>query len=485
MATRRLALLLFLALPVLSQSLATRVQRAIRNVPEARNAHWGISVVSLKTGRLVYGYNSTRLFVPASNTKLFTTALALERLGPDFKFTTVVRADAEPDAAGVVRGVRLIGGGDPNLSNRILPYVPTTEKMALEPIVALESLAEQLVRRGVRVVEGPITGDDTRYPFEPSPSGWAIDDTPWSYGAPVSALSVNDNSFRLRIEPAAETGMPVQMTVSPSFAEVQIRNSAITTDSTPQKLRYMRWPGSGELLVFGSMPQGAVAEEENMAVLDPALYAATALRSALQARGVRVDGGVRALHRLSTEAVTLPGGAILAEWQSAPLADVVKVVNKISQNLHAEVLLREIAYQHDASGTAETGSKLMEEFLLSLSLKEDQFELEDGSGLSRLNLVAPQTVTRLLHHMFQSMASAVWMASLPEGAVDGTLEHRFRAAPSRGKRIRAKTGSLSHVSALGGYALPNYAFCVMVNGFDARQAPIRTLIDRIALELAR
>ena len=108
MATRRLALLLFLALPVLSQSIGTRVQRAIRSMPEARNAHWGISVVNLKTGRVVYGYNSTRLFVPASNTKLFTTALALDRLGPDFIFKTLVRAESEPDASGVVRGLRRI-----------------------------------------------------------------------------------------------------------------------------------------------------------------------------------------------------------------------------------------------------------------------------------------------------------------------------------------------------------------------------------------
>jgi D-alanyl-D-alanine carboxypeptidase/D-alanyl-D-alanine-endopeptidase (penicillin-binding protein 4) len=193
---------------------------------------------------------------------------------------------------------------------------------------------------------------------------------------------------------------------------------------------------------------------------------------------------VQALHRLSTETVPPLGGTILAEWRSAPLAEVLKVVNKVSQNLHAEMLLREIAYAHDGSGAIQTAMQLMEDFLTALGLKPGQYEFEDGSGLSRLNLVAPGAVTRLLQHMYRSDAADVWLASLPEGGIDGTLEQRFTRTRT-GKRIRAKTGSLSHVSALGGYALPGYAFCILVNGFDVRQAQIRTIMDRIALRLAR
>src|SRR6185312_11816224 len=192
---KRALFLLLIAATAAAQPLATRIERLLAQSP-ARNAFWGIQAIDLATGRTLYELNARRFFVPASNTKLFSTSLALTKLGPAFTFRTRVTADAAPDSGGRIDGsLRLLGGGDPNLSGRAIPY--RVGPSAGDPLAALADLADQVASQGVRRVDGDIIGDDSWYLWEPYGNGWGIDDPLYDYGAPVSALTINDNTFTL------------------------------------------------------------------------------------------------------------------------------------------------------------------------------------------------------------------------------------------------------------------------------------------------
>ena len=210
----RLGLALMLAGCISAASLAENIERLIASSPAARTAFWGIRIVDLASGKTLYEANPDHFFIPASNTKLFTTAMALQRLGPDFAFRTRVVADGPPDAEGRVHGdLRLVGGGDPNLSARAIPYRigPATGN----PLAAIEELADQVAARGVKRIEGGVVGDDTWYVWEPYAVGWSIDDPRSDDGPPISALTLNDNTLTLNISPGAVVGSPAVLSLNP------------------------------------------------------------------------------------------------------------------------------------------------------------------------------------------------------------------------------------------------------------------------------
>src|SRR5262249_36245779 len=196
--------------------------------PDLSRGFWGISVVSLRDGKTVYALNSDKLFAPASNTKLFTTAAALAVLGPDYKFRTTVETAVPVDKYGSIAGdVVLVGRGDPNLSGITLPYNTKMERK-LAPIRVLEDLADQLTQHGVRYIDGDIVADDTFYPFERYGEGWSHDDLTWDYGAPISALSINDNVMFLNVLPAERLGDKAFINADPFAPSYHIENRIMT-----------------------------------------------------------------------------------------------------------------------------------------------------------------------------------------------------------------------------------------------------------------
>lgn len=462
-------------------TVAQRIDRLLDSSAAVRSAFWGIHVVNLATGRTLYQRNPHRLFVPASNTKLFTAALALDRLGPSFTFHTRVWG-AAPDGGGVVRGgLRLAGGGDPNLSGRTLPYAMGAP--AGNPLAGIEDLAAQVAGRGVRRVEGGIAGDDTWYPFEPFPEGWSISDPNYDYGAPVSALAVNDNVTSLEIRPGAREGDPAALLLHPPFEYYTVDNRVRTGRAgSARSLHLERAPGSFEVRLSGSIALRDPGEERSLAVDDPALFAAMALTRALEARGITVAGGISAAHRAPGDPEEPPAGIELAHRQSAPLVECLRVLAKVSQNLHAEMALRAVARARRNQGTLEAGLDEMGAFLAEAGIEPTAYNFEDGSGLSRPNLVTPAAVVALLSHMYRSPARENWISLLPVGGLDGTLSARFGEGPAAG-RVRAKTGSLAHVAALSGYLQrPRggwLAFSILVNNFQGPAAEVRGAMDRI------
>jgi D-alanyl-D-alanine carboxypeptidase/D-alanyl-D-alanine-endopeptidase (penicillin-binding protein 4) len=479
----KLALLAMLGTIAVSASpLDDEISRLLDTAPAARGAFWGIEIVDLSSGNTLYSRDAGKLFIPASNTKLFTIALALNRLGADHRFETRVLAADAPDANGLVRGgLVLVGGGDPNLSGRVFPY--RMGAAAGNPLAAIEDLADQIVKQGVKRVEGGITGDDTWYVWEPYPEGWAIDDAQYDYGAPVSALTLNDNAFTLTVRPASRVGDPAELTLSPALEYYEIDNRVRTVaERGERKIQLEREPGSRQLRLRGTIPLRGTAESLPAAVDDPAEYAARALRQALEERGIAVEGGVNTRHRPPGEAWTAPAGVELASHGSEPLLEDLRLTAKVSQNLHAELALRAVARSRRGEGSREAGLDEMKTFLSENGIDPGSYQFHDGSGLARLDLVSPAAILQLLRAMYASPLREDWISLLPVGGQDGTLNTRFADLPALG-RIHAKTGTLTHVSTLSGYAERQdgswVAFSILVNNHNGRAAEVRGVMDRI------
>jgi serine-type D-Ala-D-Ala carboxypeptidase/endopeptidase (penicillin-binding protein 4) len=464
-----------------------KISALLEATPAVRSAFWGIEAVDLDTGKTVFSRDASSLFTPASNAKLFTAALALDRLGPDFRFQTRVVSAEAPDREGVIRGpLFLVGGGDPNLSAREVPYRkgPATGN----PLGWVEEMADQVASRGVKKIAGSVVGDDTWYVWEPHPEGWTVDDTLYDYGAPVSALTVNDNALTLSIRPGARAGDPAEVELSPPLEYYQIDNRVRTIPtprgrSAEQRVYLERQPGNRQLRLWGALPLSAPPEIFNIAVEDPSEYAAHALRVALEQRGIVVEGGVEVRHRFANE----QGGALepyyeLARHESAPLIDDLGITAKVSQNLHAELALRAVGRARGGSGSRPEGLAQMKAFLGEIGIEPEAYSFSDGSGLDRAALVTPAAVVKLLRYMYASRERDRWIALMPVGGQDGTLSERFGDGIASG-RIHAKTGTLSHVGALSGYAQRSgggwVAFSILVNNYNGPAAEMRRVIDRI------
>ncbi len=487
----RALLALTLAVPLSASDLASRFEQIIK-APQLTRAYIGIDVVQLSDGRALYSHNSERLFVPASNMKLFTTALALSKLGPEDRLTTQIGAEAPLDAAGTLPGdLEIIGGGDPSLSGREYPYRKSAAPGAVYAFGAIEELADQLIARGLKRVDGDVVGDDSRYVWEPQPGGWSSASAIEEYGAPVSALILHDNSFALTLRPAEHAGGLARITLAPPFENFAIDNRVVTTERGERKIEAYRSASGRELHIWGTIPKRDAGYTAELAIGDPALYAAEVLRDALERRSVAIRGSAVARHRFPDESAvgTAHGlGIVLAEHQSPPLIDLLQVVDKVSQNLHAEVLLREVAVAAGHSGSGEDGLAAMNDFLAGIGISKADHEFTDGSGLSRATLVTPAAITKLLAFMDKSKYREQWLGLLPIGGEDGTLSARFAAHPEA-RAIHAKTGTLDHVRTLSGYAdTPQngrVAFSFLVNNFDGPGAAVTAILDQLALALLK
>ena len=493
---RWILFVLAVAVPAPAAGLAEQISEILGGEAASR-AFWGIKIVELESGRTVYEHNENKLFVLASTAKLFSTALGLVKLGPQHTYTTSVVVEAPPAEDGVVPGdLILLGGGDPNLSSRVIPYDSDKDfqKNLLRPIT---DLAQQVVNAGVRRIEGNVVGDDTRYVWQRHPSGWSIEDGYWAYGAPISALSFNDNMVKLRVLPGTAPRRLARVDVTPKIEYFSLDNRARTapTRTVARGLGFDRQPGSRKLLLWGDISIRSRGRVLSVAVDDPALFAALALHGELKRLGVTIDGAPVARHAHPHEFPSLKRlsnrkpkayPTKLAAIQSAPLAQTLPIINKDSQNLHAEMLLCEVGYQRHGVGSFEAGLAELKSFLVEAGLKPQESKLQDASGLSRRNLVAPGATTQLLTYMWNSPSREHFVSSLPVSGEDGTLDWRFARTSAKG-RIRAKTGSLAHVTAISGYATAldgrHLAFSILVNNYGVQASYIRSRVDKICVAM--
>jgi D-alanyl-D-alanine carboxypeptidase/D-alanyl-D-alanine-endopeptidase (penicillin-binding protein 4) len=484
-------------------SFASRIDKILAQ-PDVARGFWGIEMVSLDTGMTLYVHDSDKLFTPASNAKLFTTATAFALLGPDFRFRTTVETSGTIDKHGRLDSdLVIVGRGDPNLSGRTLPYNLRTERK-LPPIVALENLADQLVQKGLRYVDGDIVADDSYYAFERYGEGWAQDDLVWEWGAPVSALTINDNVIFVSILPADRAGERAFVDINPFPEYYKIDNRIITTPTgtSPRKIFINREPGSNQLTLWGNIPIDDQGANEALSIEDPADFTAKLFRDLLEKRGVTIYGRPKTHHTelasLSTLSVTsmasagggvdhlpLPGTQlplVLGENDSQPLSADLRVINKVSQNLHAELLLRLLGKEKGTSGTVEGGLEVERSFLAQADIRHEEYVFYDGSGLSRQDLTTPHAIVKLLTYASKQPWGASFADSFPVAGVDGSLVDRFTKTSAQG-RVHAKTGSLDHVNSLSGYLTTekgeHVAFSILSNNHNLTNKHAIETIDSI------
>lgn len=477
--------------------------------PGVSQAHWGISVVSMSGGS-IYALNDKQFFNPASNAKLLTTAAAFALLRSGLTFTTQIASSTPVGQAGEIRGnLTIFGVGDPNISARTFPFGLKTERTG-PPLAALADMADQMVRNGVRSVSGDIVGDDTWFVYERYGAGWSWDDLQWGYGAPVSALSVNDNEVYLSAVPAAQVGEAAAASFVPATAYYTLDNSLISAPAgDPGKPGVERAPGGLTVRLFGRTAIGQPGLHTALAIEDPAEYAARSLREMLVARGVQVTGTARAQHRLPSdtsdffsvqgqplalhpylpEAVKADvlGQTVLASHVSPPLGQDLVVTNKVSQNLHAEITLRTLGKLEGADGSLVEGTRVVRQFLISAGVLPGDFVLYDGCGLSVQDLVTPRAFTTLLTYAARQTWGEAFRTSLPVGGVDGSLAGRFKQPLVDGK-VFAKTGTLGEARALSGYVVAasgqTVAFSIMCTDHSPALPADRTAMDKIVAAIA-
>ncbi len=454
--------------------------------PAVSRAHWGIAVTALD-GTPLFGLDEGQFFRPASNNKIFTTAAAMHLLGPNFRLTTcagpTVIADVQGNAGG---DIVLHGSGDATFDSGVFPYHSPAERKSQatvgsqpkpDPLQAINELAGSLARAHITHITGNVVGDDTLWPWEPYATGWELDDAVWGYGAPVSALTIHDNQLILTVTPAT-LGQPATVAVVPDTGYYQLQvNVQTVAAGEPASLDIDRTPGSHLVRIFGTIAADKPYNTE-IAIDDPAEFAAQAFKTALEAHGIKLDGKAMVRHRLRIDPSevedesrmplsTLPAGPVgiapidkLPICNSAcpvsvahagpPLAEDVKLILKVSQNLHAETLLHTLGKTYGTEGSTAQGVRVVRQFLLNAGLDPDDFIFYDGSGLSSHDLITPRATATFLAFAAKQPWFPVWKASLPEAGEDGGLDTRFPNPPLK-DHLFAKTGTLGETHALSGY----------------------------------
>lgn len=472
--------------PAQPTDLAKRIDSAI---DENGAARWGIFVISMSDGSTVYQRDGSKLFTPASNMKIYTTGVALDLLGADYRWRTSIYANSQPDASGRVSGdLILYGRGAPDL-------VASSKD---EERGSLQKLADDLYARGVRSVGGNIIGDESYFRGDPLGDGWQWTDLQWYFGAEASALSINGNEVDVNFVPADKAGESpvVRTTDTESYVTVQSRMAA-TEGSRRPTIGIHRGLSDNNIEVWGEFAPGTKGFGARLSVYKPALWAAKLFGRALKTRGIQVDGQL-----LSRDSRVAPGQRFdpshsgeLAFVQSQPLSEIIKRTNKESNNLYAELILRtlgrergELAALPESAGRErgddEAGLAVIRVWLERARISATRLALHDGSGLSRLDLVTPEASARFLFALSHTNAGGIFKESLPLSGRDGTLGGRLKNITDR---VSAKTGSLTYDNSLSGYLTTasgqSLVFSIMCNDQTGRVDSIH-LIDQIVTMLA-
>lgn len=462
--------------------------------PRFAPASWGVKIVSLDTGKTLFEHNPQKYFSPASNAKLYTTALALDRLGTVYRIRTSLYSSSRPEASGTLKGDLIVyGRGDPTMAARL---------NGGDYFKGLDPLVTQLVNAGVRRVEGDLIGDESYFVGPPFGAGWEWDDLQAYYGAEVSSLTVNDNSLDLFVKPADRAGIPCRITTGPptSFVTLINRTQTVAKGSESRIVIY-RPVGENIIYVSGRLAIGGPGYYTAVAVHNPAGLFVNLLRDALASHGIVVTGRARVIDWKYREVTPLDLTKLteLGSVESMPLGDLVRETLKPSQNLFAQLLLLQVGSRgrqgsagassldpntssrlagiptvnpggaNDARTDEEAGVEQMNDFLAQVGVRKGDVLLEEGSGLSRRDVITPEATVALLSYMSRSRWAEVYSTALPVAGVDGTLQNRMKGTPAAGN-VRAKTGTLRYVYSLSGYvttaAGEHLAFSIMLNNYS-------------------
>lgn len=467
--------------------------------PAFARAIWGVQVTDLDTGVTLFATNAQTLLKPASNAKLFTAALALDRLGPDHRIPTDLILEGSMTRRGTLRGdVVVRGHGDFSAAAR---FHGGDDRQSLGSLVAA------LKEAGVRRVDGALVADGSGFGARPFGASWTWEDLSYYYGAEVGALNTDDNVLDVTFQPGVQPGDPVRMSVQPEtdYLVFDLHAARTVGADGARALRLTRLPGQRSVTVRGSLPVGGEPWVDAVTVPEPNLFFVHRLREELERAGISVREPSRERDRVREvggsdvreRSSELRQQMILRHW-SPPLRALLPMMLKPSQNLYAQLLWLQVGLREgveeavpSSSGTAleRAGLQALSVFLEKSGIDPGEVLFDEGSGLSRSALVTPHAVVSLLRHMHRHPHREVFFDALPVAGVDGTLRRRLRETPVAG-HMRAKTGTLRYVHALSGVVTHSsgrrLVFAALLNAYDPPEgAPNgRDALDDLALLLA-
>lgn len=465
----------------------------------------GVKVVSLDTGKTLFEHDAHKLLSPASNSKLYTVALALDTFGGDYRIKTSLYSDAKPDRRGTLKGDLIVyGRGDPTINTRL--HGGDIFK-ALQPLVAA------LTNAGVKRIRGDLVGDDSFIHGPPYGSGWSWDDMQYYYGAVISALTINDNILEVRVQPGASNGAPCRITFSPPTSYLTVSNRTRTVANGRRTINLFRPIEQNILYVTGQLPMTETNYTDDATVHNPADLFVALFKESLARNGIKVSGKTRTLNWLDRQIQPLDTDKLteLGFVESLPMRDLAREVQKPSQNLYTDLLLAHVGEMERRSPTRldgernqqqragsesgapinseDLGIRALREFLAKAGVPRSDVQFEEGSGLSRNNVTTPNATIALLQYMSRHAEADAYLNALPIAGVDGTLRNRMKGTPAA-DNVRAKTGTLRWANALSGHvktaAGERLLFSIMLNRYVApdNEHTARGEIDKVAVMLA-
>ncbi len=448
----------------------------IFNDPNFINANWGVLIQSLQTGEYFYKRNENKLFMPASNLKLFTTAGALEILGPDYKFSTNVYISGKIDGSILEGDLVVEGRGDPAISGRFYNN---------DLLKVFNNWADSLLAFGIDEIDGNLIGDDNLFEDKGLGQGWAWDNESFWFSAQSGALSFNDNCVDIVVTVDKKKNLSKISIAPESKYIVPINKVFVVPDDSVSSIDVYRERGTNLVTVFGKI-RVSDSVKTYVSVNNPTQYFMVVLKEVLGKRGIKITGFPLDIDDV-TQSLNYGKMQKLFTNYSPELKEIIKVINKNSQNFFAEQLLKTIGLETRNFGTVGYGITALYDLFREIGINPEDMKIADGSGLSRLNLVTPKQVVDLLNYVYQSENFIPFFNSLPIAGVDGTLGDRMKNSSLAGK-VRAKTGYLESVRSLSGYAYTGdnepVSFSIIVNNFNVPVKLAENLQDLVCLRIA-
>ncbi|GAA4707700.1 D-alanyl-D-alanine carboxypeptidase/D-alanyl-D-alanine-endopeptidase [Brevibacillus fulvus] len=432
--------------------------------PQSNGSIVGMDIFDLSTRQHLFTINHEQNFVPASIMKLFTTAAALDRLGPSYQFKTELYVDGTLSSSGVLQGnVILKGYGDPSLD-----------------VEQLAEFARDLKRVGIRKINGTIMVDDSFFDGTRLGPAWMWDDEAYDFSAQISSLAVNENTVTVNIIPDRRIGERPTLTYTPPNRYVRLNNQLTITDGDEDQTEAERSVSGNTITLRGSIGKAAPPVEAGFTMNDPALFVGDVFQHVLAETGIVFATDVHVRKTVMDDATLL-----LATHYSRPLSELIVHANKESDNFYVEMFCKTLGALEKQQGSFAAGTEVVREFLQKAGVRD--YRQADGSGLSRLNLFSPRDMIQLLRYVDRQPYRDHFYRSLPIAGVDGTLQHRMKDTAAAA-RLQAKTGSMSGVNSLAGIITAENGhrliFCVMMNGvLDASAA--QAFQDKLAVLLAK
>jgi len=446
--------------------------------PQLQNLAIGLLVKSLdSTGDagIWYERDADTLLTPAANVKMLTSAAALTQLGPEHVYKTELYTDAAKGNSPVIQGNLYVKGyGDPTIH--------TEDALKVQNGVSVEKIADYLKEQGIKQITGNLILDETYFDQERLGLGWTWDDEDEAFNPRIGALSINRGTFTLAFAPGDKGGDAVRISLYPNTSYVKIKNEAVTTEGGKDSLVIERDRGTNQIRISGTLPVDHDGGAKRIPVEDPAMYFGTVLKEKMEAAGIRFTGNSNIVLG------AVPTGAVKqTEFSSLPLRQIVDYMSKHSDNGYAEMILKSIGASKQADGSAESGVQSVLEMVQSLGGKTN-FDMMDGSGLTRYNLISPRHFVSVLEGMSkQREIYPVFEEILSMAGVDGTLEDRFIDTDAE-ENLIGVTGSMTDVRSLSGYVTTRsgekLVFSLMINGYMQNGLDLTSIEDQIVNSLA-